>query len=436
LPDTPTPALSADRPAAPAPVPPPVLPAELLAAQEFWLGLLGGAGHGGGSLSARAWAILAEEAGRHHLQGLSYRRLADSAPGVEVPAHLLERLRAVYLATATRNAILFRQTSQLVKQLQQRDIPVILLKGMHLARFVYPEPGLRSMHDVDLLVPRHRLADAEQLFVAQGFGPLPRPDLASRVAWGHHLAKLEKAGAPVVELHWTIERPTSPFRLDLDGLWQRSRSAVLDGAPVRLLCPEDLLLHLSLHLSYHHRFERAALKGLVDIAAVVAAHGTEMDWEALARRATAWGSAGYLYTSLRLAQRMLSAPIPAPLLESLPHTAADDEILAVAERYIRTIRAELPPVYLELAQSRSPGNWARRLVGAVFLPRARMEELYGLRPGTVLVFPCYALRLAGLIRKRGGLLLGTLFRGRPVEETLQHEQDRARLEQWSPARPG
>jgi hypothetical protein len=406
-----------------------------LTGQRLWLTLLRNRLASVERATAAEWAAVADEATRHHLRGLTYRRLADSPLAPQVPRDVLEGLRSFYVATATRNALHFRQTSQIVKDLGRREIPVLLLKGIHLARFVYAEPGLRSMHDVDLMVPRERLAEAEQVFLGQGFGPLPRPDLAARCTWSNHLAKLEKTGAPVVELHWSIERPTSPFRVNLDALWDRSRSATLDGAPVRLLCPEDLLLHLALHLSYHHRFERAALKGLVDLASVVAAHGEELDWDALVDRARSWGASGYLYTSLRLTEMILSAPIPARVLAALPHSAADEAIVPVAERYILSLRAALPAVYLELARSGSPGNWLRRLASAVLLPRARMEELYGLRPGTARVYPYYFLRLIGLIRKRGVLLLHALLGTRTMQRTLDHDQDRHRLEQWSPAPP-
>jgi hypothetical protein len=43
----------------------------------------------------------------------------------------------------------------------------------------------------------------------------------------------------------------------LDGLWSRSRVGELEGVPIRLLALEDLLLHLALHSSYHHRFDRS-----------------------------------------------------------------------------------------------------------------------------------------------------------------------------------
>lgn len=406
------------------------------AAQRAWLALLRGEAGSGQGLTDRQWTCLADEATRHHLRGVAYRRLADGLLADRVPGKVRERLRSMYVETATRNATLFRQTSQLVKELAARDIPVMLLKGVHLARFVYTEPGLRSMADVDIMVHREHLAESERMFLDRGFGPLPRADLMERCNWSNHLAKLVKAGAPVVELHWSIERPTSPFRIDLDGLWQRSRAATLDGAPVRLLSPEDLVLHLALHLSYHHRFGRSALKGVVDIATVIAAHERDIDWATLAERATAWGASGYLYTTLRLTADILAAPVPASLFRTLPRQPSDEEVIEVARRYILMLRVALPSVYLELARGGSLRDRARLLLGAVFLPRERMEAVYRLRAGTPLVYPYYGLRLASLLAKRSSLLLHTLFGTRVIQPTIDRDHDRLLLERWNSLPPG
>ncbi|MEO8138758.1 MAG: nucleotidyltransferase family protein [Gemmatimonadota bacterium] len=405
-------------------------------AQRAWLALLGGDPGAGEGLTDKQWSWLADEATRHHLRGVTYRRMADSPFAELVPGEVRERLRSYYLETATRNALLFRQTSQIVKELATKGIPVLLLKGIHLARFVYAEPGLRSMADIDIMVRREHLAEAERVFIDRGFGPSPRPDLAEWCTWSHHLAKLVKDGAPVMELHWSIQRPASPFQVDLEGLWQRSRAATLDGAPVRLLSSEDLLLHLALHLSHQHRFRRAALKGLMDIATVLAAEGSVIDRQMLAERAIAWGISGHLYTSLRLAADIFAAPVPAALFPTLPRQRADEEIVEVARRYILTPDAVVPTAYLKLARDGSLRERTKLLLGAVFLPRDRMEALYGLRAGTRLVYPYYGWRLVSLIVRRSGLVMQALFRSRGIQRTIDRERDQLLLEQWSSTLPG
>ncbi len=404
-----------------------------VAAQRVWLALLRGETGAGHRLTDRQWRCVADEATRHHLRGVTYRRLADSTITTGIPDDVWERLRSFYLETATRNAVYFRQTSQIVKELAAWDVPVMLLKGIHLARFAYAEPGLRSMADIDIMVHREHLAVAEQVLLGRGYGPVPRPDIEEWCATNHHLDKLRKQGAPEMEVHWSIQRPANPFRLDLAGLWQRSESAMLDGAPVRLLSPEDLLLHLSLHLTYQHRFTRAALKGVMDIATVITAERNRIDWTTLAERATAWGASGCLYTTLRLATEILAAPVPPDLFRALPHQQADEEIVEPARRYILMLRAVLPTAYMRLARGGTLRDRAKLLLGAVFLPRERMEAVYALRPGTPLVYPYYVVRLASLLRTRGSLLLHTLLRTRHIQRTLDRERDRLALDRWTSA---
>ncbi len=405
-------------------------------AQRAWLDLLRDESGLSLKLSDYQWNCLADEATRHHLRGVTYRRMADSPFAARVPAAAWDRLRSSYLETAGRNAVLFRQTSQIVTELAARGIQVILLKGMHLARYVYADPGLRSMADVDIMVRTEHLAETERVFLEHGFGPLPRPGIKEWCRTNHHLAKLRKDGAPEVEVHWNIQRPTGPFQIDVEGLWQRSVPAILDGAPVRLLSPEDLLLHLTIHLSHQHHFRRAALKGLVDISTLISAEGSAIDWSLLAARARAWGAPGVLFTTLRLTTELLGTPVPAAVFAMLPHEARDEEIVGVARRYILTLYAVVPTAYQKIAHQASPGERLKLLVSALFLPREHMEEIYGLRAGSLLLYPCYLLRLGSLAWNRGDLLRQSLFHGPAIQQALNREQDLETLERWSSTSPG
>ncbi len=402
-----------------------------LAAQRVWIAhLRGEVRPSRAPLTDRQWSCLSDEAARHRLRGLTYRLLADGPFADHVPSDVRDNLRSSYVDIASRNALLFRQTGQLVKELSPRGIPVMLLKGMHLSRFVYAEPGLRSMADVDLMVRREHLAEADQFFVERGFGPVPRPDVDEYCTWSNHLARLQKDGAPVVELHWSIEKPTSPFRIDPDGLWERSHTTTLEGAQVHILSIEDLLLHLALHGTYHHRLDHAALKGLVDVDAVVLRHANDIDWHTLAERANAWGASGFVYTTFRLAAAILGTPIPASTFRSLPHQRADDDVVEVARRFILMPRLELPKVYVELAKSETFRQRTMLMLRHIFLPREKMERVYRLRHGTPLVYVYYFLRLLDLVEKRSTDLLRALFLTRGMRRTLDREEERLRILKW------
>jgi hypothetical protein len=411
-------------------------PDELMARRVWFAHLQGADILGVMSLTDRQWSILESEALRHQLGSLTYRLLADGPLADRVPASVQQRLRSRYLDYAVRNAVLLRHTAENIEALARVNIPVILLKGIHLCRFVYAEPALRTMADVDLMVPRNRLAEAEQVFLGRGYGPVPRPDLEEFCTWSNHLAKLHKEGAPVVELHWSIERPTSPFRIDLEGLWRRAIPAKLENTTVRLLAPEDLLLHLALHGSYHHEFNRSALKALIDVHAVITRHAAELNWMALAARANDWGAAGFVYTTLRLAQDILATPVPPAILQELDHDVDDDKVLEIARRFVLLPEVELPQRYLALATSPTLTARMRLLFRAVFLPPKSIEQMYGLRAGSLLVYPFYLWRVLDLVLRRGGLLLRAVFRTRTIRPALHRGDDKRLIESWVKQRAG
>src|SRR5262249_48717746 len=158
------------------------------------------------TLTEKQWPLFVEAATRNGLAPATHRILEASSLAPAVPAPIREQLRGHFVEWALRNALLLRQTGAIVRALPAHGIGVMLLKGIHLARFVYPEPAWRSLADVDLMVPRADLRRAEAILLGAGFGPLPRPDLEQFCRWSNHLAKLIKGDAPVVELHYAIER--------------------------------------------------------------------------------------------------------------------------------------------------------------------------------------------------------------------------------------
>lgn len=379
-------------------------------------------------LSQPQWEAFVEEATHRRVGPLAWRRLADH-PHADPSPGVLERLRRPYLANAFRNAVLFRETAQVTRALAAESIPVMPLKGLHLARFVYDEPALRSMADLDIMVPREQIRVAERIIVGMGYGPLPRPDLEAHCEWSNHLPAFEKEGAEVLEVHYDIERPTSPFAIDVAGIWSDAVEAEIDGAAVRLMRDEHLLLHLCVHLAYHHRFERASLKGLLDVTAVVTA--CSLDWDRVARTASRWRVGGFVHTTLRLAREILQAPVPDVALDAIEHSSDDEAVVDIAARFILSPAIAVSESLTEI--QRAPG-WRRRLamfLRGVFLSPARLRQLYGLDEGSHRVWALYPIRIADLLRRQGGLLARIAIRTPAVSPIIDRERDRRRIERWA-----
>jgi hypothetical protein len=376
------------------------------------------------------WSCVFEEAARYRLGPVTYRRLVDGPWAEAAPADVRERLRALYVRNAFRNAILLREAAQAVESLAQAGIPTMLLKGVYLAGFLYEEPALRSMADIDIMVPRARLAEAERIFLARGYGPVPRPDLEAFCTWSNHLAALEKPDAEAIEVHYDIERPTSPFRIDTEALWARARTVRVNGVQAWALSDEDLLLHLCMHASYHHRFDRAALKGLLDVATLLSRRGQSLDWNRVVTTANEWGAGSFVYCTLMLAGSILRAEVPPRAMTELVHEPLDDQMTVVAARYILTPQVELPAGVLEITRQKSMLERLSMLLKNVFLPREQLRQMYRLTPGSWLVYPFYIVRLIDLIARRGGIMLRIALHNRRVQPTLDREEDRREIERW------
>ncbi len=376
------------------------------------------------------WEALVDEAVRQRIAAFAWHRLSRGPARSSMPETVQQRLRDLYLRGAFRNTLLLREAADIAARLTARGVPVLFLKGVHLAAHTYAEPALRSMADIDLMVPRDRLADVDRMFVEWGWGPLPRPDIEAFCRRFPHTAPLHKEGSFPFEVHYAIERPTSPFRIDVDGLWERARTIDIEGVPVRVLSTEDLLLHLCLHASYHHRFDRAPLKSLVDVAVVTDRHEGEIDWTGLSERAAVWGASPFVYCTLRLARELLDAAVPEGALEAFGHAPADEEVVRVARQYIVTPPVDLPIAYKELRAAhglRERLAWATR---SLLLPPARMRQVYGLGRGSPLVWAYYLLRPFDLLVRRGLLMLRVALRTPALQPTLERERSRDRINAW------
>jgi hypothetical protein len=65
--------------------------------------------------------------------------------------------------------VLYRQLKEILIEFNKNNIPVILLKGAHLAQFVYGNIALRLMSDIDLLVKKEDLGCACAIIIKYGY---------------------------------------------------------------------------------------------------------------------------------------------------------------------------------------------------------------------------------------------------------------------------
>ena len=331
------------------------------------------------------WPALAAEATALGLASLLYD-VARDLPAGEASADVLTALRQEYAQAGLLNAYLLPQFATALRALKNAGIEPILLKGTALLAVVYDNPALRPMSDLDLLIPFSALPAAEDCLARVGFLPLQPLPFANESGFFWNERLLQRRGwQPVsVELHWALlDIPYYARRWPEADLRRRSQLAALDGLPVRVLCPEDQLLHLCAHHFYHHQGQLVRVGP--DVGHLL--RRCAVDWDAFLARATACGLGLAARETLRWCMEAWHAPIPPP------HRAAIEGLRAgpLQGWFQRAQRRE----WLKVARTGlTLPNWRLRLCYTwrqLFPNRAYLLWRYGL-PANTPAFRAYLAR--------------------------------------------
>ena len=348
-----------------------------------------------------------------------------------VPAAPAARLRDASRACAAKNLLLIADLGKILRATQAGGIPAIPLKGAFLAEAVYGDIALRPMADLDLLVKPADLPRAIETLRQLGYESDQPFDPVAQQAGFQDMPPMRRPGGAMVELHWTLVTPLCGARLDereLAGIWERSVPATIAGAPSRALAPEDLLLHLCMHASVHHRFADVGLKSFVDMAEVVRHHAGTLDWAAIAARANMWGVSNGVRMALTLAQEWTGLELPAGALARLDGAAPDEQTLEWARH--KVLEGRPTALVGEFARLESSGGATGKLStlrAAAFPSREVMARLYGVPGDSWRIFAWYPYRLWDLWSRYRGALWKLLKGDREFTDTTRRE---ARLREY------
>jgi hypothetical protein len=326
--------------------------------------------------------------------------------------------------------VMRHHTGKILHALRERGLEVIVLKGLYLAEAVYKGIGLRTFDDIDLLLHRSDLPAALEVMRGMGYELSTWYDPGDPNRDIKHVPPLMKKGAPIVELHWTILEEDEPFAIGVEGMWARSVPAEIAGASVRGLSVEDLLLHLSLHLTYQHRLA-IGVRNLYDIDAVIRRGG--VDWTRLVTTAREWGAERVMWLTLRLLEDIVGTPLPQDLLGDMLPEQPDPDIVEEARRQLLARRSggvTLTPDLAALGEAKGLFGKLRLVFARVFIPKRVLGREYNVNPRSVKIYLYYFTRFARLMRSYRGSAEGLLSGDQEALDSAQCERARAGLHDW------
>lgn len=308
----------------------------------------------------RDWEGLLQAALNHGVVTSFYLRVAAACPEAAPPWFLAEMQR-LYRLNARRNLRLTGELLQVLALLESHGIPAIPIKGPVLAQVAYGDLALRQFIDLDIMLRPQDIDPAGDLLVAAGYRrqhAFTRKQEQVRRKNFYDVSFLHPQREKL-EVHWRL--------LDHQGggpeaaeAFRRRVPVDLAGKTVYSLAPEDMLLLLCLHATFHYW---SGICYINDVARVVQSQGP-WDWPGLIARAARVGMRRRLLLGLRLAGELLAAPIPG---EVLARAEGDREVAALYGQVMERLFKD---------QMEEPGLLARNLFHLQVRERLRDKLAY------------------------------------------------------------
>ncbi|SEK49174.1 nucleotidyltransferase family protein [Halomonas daqiaonensis] len=237
---------------------------------------------------------------------LAYRHLRHLQPP-SLPAEQLALMKQQVLSLYRHGLNVATSLGEIHQQLLvPLDIPYVTFKGPSLAARYYDEPAMRFCRDIDILVPRERMAALLAHALAEGYRPLNPQDLADDpvslmfVARFYDVISLFSPRGVIIEFHSQIDKIGTVY--DSRALIDRAELIRVGNTDVAVLPTAELFVYVCWH---HTRHFWSRLHWLVDIDAIQRHPG--FDRQAVLACAARHGLSATVESCLKMAE-VLSSP--------------------------------------------------------------------------------------------------------------------------------
>ena len=336
---------------------------------------------------ARQADAIVAAASEHDVVPLVAHRLAASAG---VSSALRATLQDASHWAVVSDLAMETELRRMLAVFDSAGVPLLLVKGSHLAYSHYPRPDLRARVDSDVLIARADRDAADALFTQQ-LGYVADAKVSGDLTATQKLYVLSRNDTTVhlVDLHWRLASPQL-FAHVLSFEELHAASVPLPGLGPTARGPAHVhaLLIACMHRVAHHHDEAEQFKWLYDIHLIASAL-SEAEWDAFAALAIERGIAAVSLECLLRSAEWLHTRVPSRLVND-PRVAGAASLEATAA-YLR-VRPKAREVLDDL---RALSTWRDRLslVGEhLFPPAEHMKRVYA--PQSRLPLPLlYAGRL-------------------------------------------
>lgn len=251
------------------------------------------------------WDEVIDLADKHKVEGIIYLALRKSKLISNIGEEKISLLKQKAAITGITQSRHISGLSTVLNKINERNIPVIVLKGLVVREF-YPQPDQRSMNDADILVHEGDVEKVKQLLIDMGYVYLEDHKASHHIALVHHKY-------PFIELHWNLFKRDG-FSNELEHyerlIWRRAIKVNVGEAEVLSLSYEDLALHLCMHMAAHLAATGFGVRQLCDLVLLVEHKGDEIDWNSFIMKARMYGFEKFSEIMFLLCNKLFNMEVP------------------------------------------------------------------------------------------------------------------------------
>jgi hypothetical protein len=250
------------------------------------------------------WPLLLQLAQQHCVVPLLDKRVKDLNHGL-VPPEVRDSLREL---RRTQTLVALPLTGELFRLLEwfaKAGIEVLVTKGPALAVRCHGDPGMRQYADLDLVLRDADMRRATEALLSLGYhARIPLTAIDAKKMPGEYAFRKPGTGL-LVEFHTERTFRYHPRPLQIEKLFERRASVMIDGRHVPALSVEDELVLICVHGAKHF-WER--LMWGADVAALISQQTP--DWDRAIAIAREVEAERILRLGLCLASDLLGAELP------------------------------------------------------------------------------------------------------------------------------
>ncbi len=351
------------------------------------------------TLKLEAWTALLGRAREQGVTSLLYSAL--EVQNLAVPSTILETLQEQHRRSVLATASIYYELASLLETFNRLSIPIVVMKGAALAKWLYPDSALRPFGDLDLLLYPDDIPRAADVLRAQNYVSGKELAAGFRDSYYSEMAFTRTIPPRIgVDVHWNLFVPLYYRRaMDLDWFWQRTEFFAFHslGLNQRALVfnPTAQLVHLAVHASLNHQ-HAPRLIWLYDLALLLYRKQTEIDFAAAAAYAHASQLARSIFDILTQMQETWHTRLASEQLELFrPHAMGLRQRIAFALTAAPRNEARVLNDALSLPR---PADRARYALRHLFPDAKYMRQRYAIRSNALLPY-YYARRLVETTRK-------------------------------------